>query len=406
MQSIPTESLGLYHLISVSTRENLRSECKLATFSRSAVQVTQGNLSLYLTYVTPEDLFADDFYAIEKLEPSTQDGFQRILDDRRVNRLARHLAEADPEGYAHLPTTVFLATDKQVNFDKERSKLEFDTSDVCPFSVVDGQHRIEGLRRAVERENNLWGFRLPVTIATNLDHTHQMYHFYIVNTTQVPVDASLRQQITRRFTDMQGVDDLPYMPFWLEREIGRGRDARALKIVEALNADSRSPLLGKIQMANDPDPRDKIKQSSIVNLVKSEVLTPSNPLAGQETDTEKQARIIINFLRAADAILVHGRDRNETVIYKSNGLFFLLGVSKWVFNSIYSTTKDFRVDSLKDCLQAGFDGLDDVHHVVANPDWWMPGPLGGSGLNRSAARGYVDAFQQSLAEVQQSEILI
>ena len=378
----------------------------MATFSRTAVQITQGTLNLYLTYVTPEDLFADDFYTVDELEPSTQDGFQRILDDGRANRLARHLTEANPEGYAHLPTTVFLATDKRVTYDEESNILEFDTEDVCPFSVVDGQHRIEGLRRAIDREDDLRRFQLPVTIATNLDHTHQMYHFYIVNTTQVPVDSSMRQQITRRFTDMQGVEDLPYMPFWLEREIGRGRDARALRIVEALNMDPNSPLMGRIQMANDPDSRNKIRQSSIVNLFKSEVLTPSNPLAGQETDPERQARILINFFRAADEILVDGRDRNETVIYKSNGLFFLLGISKWVFNAIYSTTRDFRVDSIRDRIQTGFAGLDDMYQVAANPDWWMPGPLGASGLNRSSARGYIDAFQQALAQAQQSEIMI
>lgn len=376
----------------------------MTTFSRTAVHIIQGTLNLYLTYITPEDLFSDDFYTIDELEPTTQEGFQRILNETRANRLARHLTEANPRGYAHLPTTVFLATDKSVTYDDKSKVLNFETEIVCPFSVVDGQHRIEGLRRAINREDDLRRFQLPVTIAANLDHTHQMYHFYIVNTTQVPVDSSMRQQITRRFTDMQGVDDLPYMPFWLEKEIGRGRDARALRIVEALNTDSNSPLEGRIQMANDPDSRNKISQSSIVNLFKSEVLTASNPLAGQETDPDRQARIMINFFMAADEILVDGRDRNDTVIYKSNGLYFLLGISKWIFNSIYSTTKDFRVTSIRDCIQSGLDGLDDMYQVVANPDWWMPGPHGASGLNRSAARGYIVAFQHALAEAQQSEI--
>ena len=352
--------------------------------------------------MTPEDLFADDFYTVDKLESSTQDGFQRILNDARANRLAKHLVEANPKEYAHLPTTVFLATDKSVSYDCYNKVLEFDPAIVCPFSVVDGQHRIEGLRRAISREPDLRNFQLPVTIAADLDHTHQMYHFYIVNTTQVPVDPSLRQQITRRFTDMRGFEDLPYMPFWIEREIHRGKDARALAIVEALNSDSQSPLFGRIQMANDPEPRNKIKQSSIVNLFKSEVLTPSNPVGVQETDPARQAKILINFFNAADAILVDGRDRNDTVLYKSNGLYFLLGISKWLFGSIYSTTKDFRVDSIRSLIRAGLGGLDDSHRLASDPDWWMSGQ-GASGLNRSTARGYIDAFQQALAEAQQSD---
>ena len=76
---------------------------------------------------------------------------------------------------------------------------------------------------------------------------------------------------------------------------------------------------------------------------------------------------MVNFFRAADTILVDGRDRTETVVYKSNGLYFLLGISKWVFNSIYSTSRDFRVASIENCIQSGLDGLADMYQVAANP---------------------------------------
>ena len=58
----------------------------MTTFSRTAVHITQGTLNLYLTYITPEDLFIDDFYTIDELEPTTQEGFQRILNETRANR--------------------------------------------------------------------------------------------------------------------------------------------------------------------------------------------------------------------------------------------------------------------------------------------------------------------------------
>ena len=375
----------------------------MQTFSRNAVQIKQGNLILYLTYVTPEDLFGEDFYTVDKLEPRQQEGFQRILDERRASRLSRHLTEAYDEGYAHLPTTVFLATDKRVAFDEETNILEFDLATVCPFSVVDGQHRIEGLRRAVESDDKLRNFQLPVTIATQLDDTHQMYHFFIVNTTQVPVDPALRQQITRRFTDMQGVEELPYTPHWMRREVSLGRDARALQIVEYLNEDPDSPLYGRIQMANDPVGKNKIRQSSIVNLFKSEVFTAANPLAAQETDPTRQSRIMLNYLRAIDDIFVNGRDSTQTIVYKNNGLFFFLNASKWVFNIIYSSSRDFTIRSIKDVMEGGLDELSDGYQDISSPDWWMPGSHGASGLNRAAARRYVEAYQQALAYAQQSK---
>lgn len=370
----------------------------MTTFTRPAVQVIQGNLTLYLTYLTPEDLFSGeaDFYNVDELEPNTQEGFQRILNQPRAARLARHLREANPEGYAHLPTTVFLATDKAISFDETTGTVTFEVGEVCPFSVVDGQHRIEGLRRAFEAEESLGNFQLPVTIATELDSTHQMYHFFVVNTTQVPVDSSLRQQITRRFTEMEGVEDLPYTPHWLRNQIAGGQDARAIRLLEFLDSDSESPLNGMVQFANEPIGRNKIKQSSFVSVLKSEVLTASNPLSLQETDVQRQGRILLNYFKAIDGLFVDGRDRTKTVVYKSNGLFFFLGASKWIFTSIYSSNKDFRVESMKGLIGDALNNLDDEWRGIASADWWMPGG-GGSSLNRALASRYIAGFQRALS---------
>lgn len=376
----------------------------MATFSRPAVQVIQGNLTLYLTYVTPRDLFTSNFYEVDALEASSQEGFQRILHKPRATRLSRHLTQANNLGYAHLPTTVFLATSESIQFDEASGTLEFDKEIVCPFSVVDGQHRIEGLRQAVETDGDLKDFQLPVTIATNLDVTHQMYHFFMVNTTQVPVEASLRQQITKRFTNMQGVEDLPYTPFWLQREINKGQDDKALRITEFLNSQSRSPLAGRIQMANEPASRNKIKQSSFVNVLKGQVLSAANPLAGQETDIEMQSKIMLNYFLAIDDIFVAGRERTATVVYKSNGLFFFLGISKWVFSAIYSSDRNFTVKSISAIVTSALEHLeDDASRTLPDPDWWMPGPVGASALNRSAATHYIGEFQRALAQSRASQ---
>ena len=371
-------------------------------FCRPAVEVKQGNLKLYLTYITPDDLFnVDGFYTVDKLEPRAQEGFQRILDERRAVRLARHLIEAGPKGYAHLPTTVFLATDKPVTFHESSGVLEFDQDVVCPFSVVDGQHRIEGLRRAFEKDSSLQNFRLPVTLATELNDIHQMYHFFIVNTTQVPVEPSLRQQITRRFTDMHNIQDLPYKPYWLESEVSAGRDARALRVVEFLNEHPNSPLLGRVLMANDPKSPNKIKQSSLVDIFKKEFFTASNPLLVQESDQTRQHNIILNYFCTVDDIFVNGRDRNATVVYKNNGLFLFITISKWVFNAVFSSTRDFTKASLYKTITNALDYLADAYQDMASPDWWMPGAYGASMLNRSNAHQYADAFQRALAQSQQ-----
>ena len=367
---------------------------------RPAVEIIQGNLKLYLTYLTPRDLEEEGFYEVDKLDatPGANKGYQRILNERRVGALDRYLREAQQYGYANLPTTVFLATEGKVTYNEAKGVISFNTKTVCPFNVVDGQHRIEGLRRASRTDNDLRSFRLPVTIATGLDEAHQMYHFFVVNTTQVPVDQSLQQQIAARFEDMNRVENLPYIPHWLQRRVKTGRDQRALQIVTKLNTDRKSPMKGRIQMANDPEGgRNRIKQSSIVKIIQDQVLNSNNPIEGNETSTDVQAKMLLNLWMAIDKIFVDGRDRDDSVIYKSNGLFFGFGISRWVFNVLYSSTDDFTVASITKTIQQGLRELPDDMAAIASPDWWLSGGGRASALNRATARIYIDAFRQGLA---------
>ena len=199
---------------------------------------------------------------------------------------------------------------------------------------------------------------------------------------------------------MQGVAHLPYFPHWLRGRIQVGKDKTAIDIVTYLNQQTSSPLCGRIQMANEVGQGYQIKQSTIVNLFKSEVLTPAHPMMAYETDPGKQARMFLNYFIAIDNLFVAGNDWEKTVAYRSNGLFFFLNISKWVFNVIYSSTKDFTVGSMTKIIEAGLNELDAEYRALSSPDWWLPG--GANLLSRGAFRQYIDAFQRALTQSQQS----
>lgn len=374
----------------------------MSEITRPAVEIKQGHLTLYLTYVTPNDLAIPNFYDVEHLEPR-RGGYQRILNQTRANRLSRHLAEGFASGYANLPTTIFLATDKEISFNKDTNRMVFETDEVCPFRVVDGQHRIAGLIKSAEQNKSLRDFKLPATIATSLDDTHQMYHFYIVNTTQQAVETALQQQITSRFTDMQGVKDLPYLPHWLEARILRGTDAQSLKLAEYLNDSAESPLHDRIQMANDPNNKGKvIKQASIVTTFKENIFTGTNPIAIREVDSDKRNKIVLNYFQAIDSIFVEDGNQDRTIVYKTNGLFFFTLISKWVFTSMYARGLNFTIDSIKGTIEGALEEMDDPYSIIWDSDWWLPGG-GASTLNRAAVRVYSQEFLQALTRSETSE---
>jgi hypothetical protein len=87
--------------------------------------------------------------------------------------------------------------------------LEIDSAKVCPFSVVDGQHRVEDLRMAAEKDPRVHDFQIPVVIAVELSKLEQMCHFLIVNTTQKSVDTSVEQRIYARLSAALDVEEFP-----------------------------------------------------------------------------------------------------------------------------------------------------------------------------------------------------
>ena len=175
----------------------------MAHLKLPAARIQQGALTLYATSIKVSDLLAEGFYSVETLDPedSNDHGYQRLLNKARAKKLADYIVKGQDSKDAFLPTSVFLATAKSIPFDGATNSIEIDTSLVGPFSVVDGQHRLEGLRMAAEKDPRVHQFELPVNIAINLPKIAQMCHFLIVNTTQKSVDKSVEQRIFARLTD-------------------------------------------------------------------------------------------------------------------------------------------------------------------------------------------------------------
>jgi hypothetical protein len=111
----------------------------MGTLRVPAARVKQGGLVLYTTGLRVKDVIANNFYNVEKLDPSDpgDKGYQRVLNLSRARRLADYILKGQDEKDAFLPTSVFLATDKSIYFDEQVHVIEFDPELIGPFSVVD-----------------------------------------------------------------------------------------------------------------------------------------------------------------------------------------------------------------------------------------------------------------------------
>lgn len=335
-----------------------------------ASRVRQGTLVLYTTSMMVKDLLIDNFYNVETLDPDdTNDtGYQRVLNKARAKRLADYIIKGQDNQDAFLPTSVFLATDKFIAFNDSNNTIEIDIAEVGAFSVVDGQHRLEGLKMAAEKDPRVLDFEVPVNIGINLPKIHQMCHFLIVNTTQKSVDKSVEQRIIARLSDALDVEDMPSLPKWILNTVEKGEVEKAIRYADYLNETDDSPWLGKIQMANSDTDSSTINQRSFVKAIVKYVLTANNPIA-IINDFEKEKKIFLNYWKAIKNVL---DDSNSTILYKYNGVELFCKFSIPFFMKLQDRG-NFKVTTMETLLRSCFDNVEGDYAGVGHPEWWKKG---------------------------------
>jgi DGQHR domain-containing protein len=363
--------------------------------TRPAARIRQGNLIIYATSLQVRDLREPNFYKIDTLDADEGTGYQRLLNETRAKRLADYLLDGHKALEAFLPTSIFLATDKLVPFDEKSNTVRIDPDKIGAFNVVDGQHRIRGLVLAAEKDPTLNEFEVPVNIAVNLSPISQMAHFLIVNTTQRSVDKAIEQQIVARLTQMIEFEKTPVLPKWIQRQVDKGEDSRAIQIVQFLNDEKESPWYGKIRMANDDDSAGDatINQKSFVASLKKYILTPSNPIAGDQWSTDKQRKVLMNYWRAIRNLLVEDDD-DTSVIFKTNGLHMFHSASPALFLHL-ANLKDFKTETVEKLLAQAFENLSTEYIGVSSPGFWKRGATA-SGLNQAAIRKFATALSTAV----------
>jgi DGQHR domain-containing protein len=372
-----------------------REETTISKLILPAARVRQGDLVLYTTSIKVRDLVSAHFYSVETLDPDDKSdkGFQRLLNTARAKRLADYIVKGQDSRDAFLPTSVFLATAKPISFSEASNTIEIDTSTACPFSVVDGQHRLEGLKMAAARDPRVLEFETPVNIAVNLPLIAQMCHFLIVNTTQKSVDKSVEQRIIARLTEALDVEDIPSLPKWILNTVEKGEVDKALKYVVYLNEAVDSPWKGKILMANSEAEDTTINQRSFVKAIVKYLLTANNPLT-IINDFEKEKKIFLNYWKAIAKLLDDG---SPSVLYKYNGVELFCKFSIPFFTKLQDRGS-FTVATMEAMLASCFENVEGDYAGVGHPDWWATGSTA-SFLNAGAINVVSQEMSKALHKI-------
>ena len=247
------------------------------------------DVNLYVTAISLKDLlgrFDSDTYSSDN--PS---GYQRPVTPSRLRKISHYVREEE----GTLPTSIVLCV-------RQPHRARFESADGAsgtltidagvPMWVVDGQHRLYGLRRALEKDKAKWlaDYQLPVVIVDGIDAYEEMRTFHVINTRQkgVPTDV-----VDRHLLSMRDAEGLALIEREGEKNYLRGR---ATMLADHFNDDESSPWRGMIRMPGDsPKPEHTLKQHSLVTSLEPVL---RDGFVKRVTD-EEAARLLLNYWNAA-----------------------------------------------------------------------------------------------------------
>lgn len=256
------------------------------------------------------------------------DGIQRWLDPKRVDDIAKYCEDSSRKTPLFLtPIVVSLNSDYidgEISKDDPTGSLNLiDPPHHDMFDIIDGQHRLLGIKRYEEEysdENSL--IELPVSIILDADAYQSADIFLRINSNQKPVDWSTMYSL---FGLMEKKSGKPTVQSF------------ASKVVYILNNNESSPFHNKIKMFGRKTQKDQfISQATIGHKISDNIWLKSS--GEKRTLTEYYqtdqylfvAKIIMNIFNAFKTRYKEAWDDKHNMVKKAVGFSAIMRLLMYI----------------------------------------------------------------------------
>lgn len=242
--------------------------------AKSYIEIEFADNTAYLFSAKIKDILSVYYVAVrgrDKIEGAVQ----RVLNKRRISSIKDFVLE----GNTFLNTFILNWTENNYPIIIENGSLKFPIVNAAA-QVIDGQHRLEGLKLAFSENEKVGDQEIVVILTKNLSTKDAANIFVNINTEQKPVPQSLVYDLFGEIKDRTS------------------NIVRATDIANKLHEDMESPYYQCIKKPGASQGVGKVDLSTVVNSIK-EYLKDDGVLEQYKfTDFEIQYRIIFNFLTA------------------------------------------------------------------------------------------------------------
>jgi len=190
------------------------------TIKLTVQKVIQPIGEIYIAKINPSDLLSMSVVDRRRIENDEEIlGIQRELKREKVLQIKNYLSSVD----ATFPNSIIVNTISDYVISKTDTEIELSV-DENTFTIIDGQHRVEGFR-----ENEAHNFELILAIFIDLKLDQQANIFSTINSQQTKVDPSLNLNLE--------LNSEVYTP-----------KKMMIEIAQSFNYDNNSPWYNSIRM--------------------------------------------------------------------------------------------------------------------------------------------------------------
>jgi DGQHR domain-containing protein len=348
----------------------------------------QGIHRIYCGIMNGADLISIttvDYYNSELPPDDPNQGYQRPPERSRITSIGSYLikgiAEGTSDGEGLFPTAVTLAARQPLQYDEGKGELRLRATP--HLQVIDGQHRIAGLRYAIEEKQveQLKFYPVPFVIIETPDRITEMNQFRIINGTAKSVRTDLVNSILTATAAARGEETIKSRDRW---------KVVVTRVIDRLENHPDSPWSGLIMMpdqAGSPKGGDGkvVRATSFMTSLKPvyDWLKNAHFLEGKtiEQETDILYAPVAAYWKALQEVVSQAFDEpNDFVIQKTPGLFSLHRLLATLLAWMWQGRQEWSTENFAKFVEDSPE--------ITNPKFWHKRE------DRAAAYGSMKGFDE------------
>ena len=283
--------------------------------NKQFIVMKQGNVTIFVGCMSVRELNEHGQSDIYKEIAGIEDGYLLGPDRSRTVKMARYLKSVS---LPLTPTSILLSyRGRLVESDPIDGVVTVSIPEGKCFWIIDGQHRIEGFKAAIEEYGlqRLWEYQLPVVILDQFKQVGEANMFLVLNDTMKKnrTDRAHNLLVSKKYGDeWSGITKI-------FREGGRMWEIKSAKICVILNEDENSRWKGRIQLPNeDFTEKHRVRELSFTQSLKP--LSNKEPYKGQSA--MELAELLKRYWDAwKETVKFESEDCKKYILWKSTGVF-------------------------------------------------------------------------------------